>query len=162
MPATTRILAVGAIAGIEPVWRKFINTIALDVYKIDAAVLVGGLGVAQDSEARRWMALADERLADSAIELTIVSAGSEQRALELPDGRRVPICSGTDTLEAVVARERCKLAICGGDPGSEPRKFWVGDTLCLDPGSDTARGGLCGYVADLVAGGVMVAQPVRT
>jgi hypothetical protein len=44
VPAITRILAVGAMQGNEAVWRTFVNVVALDVYKIDGAVVIGELG----------------------------------------------------------------------------------------------------------------------
>ena len=86
MAAITRILAVGAMQGNENVWRKFVNAMALDMFKIDRAVVLGELGVAGD-EAARWHALADERLSDSEIPLTTVHV---EHQLELADGRLVP------------------------------------------------------------------------
>ena len=160
MVAVTRILAVGGLAGAEPVWRKLVNAIALDVYAVDVAVQVGGLGVTGEAQ-RAWRELMVQRLADSAIGLTTLALDAPCRALDLPEG--VPaVHAGSGDVRAVVARDRPVLAICGGSPGSEPRKTWLGDTLCLDPGSHAARGGLCGWVADLNATGVMVARPFAT
>jgi hypothetical protein len=155
--AFTRILAVGAMDGNEAVWRKFVNAVALDVFKIDQAVVIGGLGVG-GTQAARWRALAVERLSDSEIPLMIAG---EQDRLELPDGRLVPVATGRDALGAAVARHRPALAICGGEPATAPAKFWIDDTLCIDPGSDTQQGALSGYVIDLGARGVRVAQPVH-
>jgi hypothetical protein len=157
MPAITRILAVGAMQGNEAVWRKFVNAVALDVFKIDRAVVLGQLGVVGD-EAARWRALAVERLSDSEIPLTAVEV---ELLLDLADGRLVPVATELDALRAAVQRHRPALAICGGAPATVPRKFWIEETLCVDPGSDAQRGGLSGYVIDLGERGVRVAQPMH-
>ena len=158
MAATTRILTVGAMQGDEAVWRKFVNAVALDVFKIDRAVVIGELGVDGD-EAARWRALADERLSDSEIPLTTVEAES---LLDLADGRLLPVATKLDAIRAAIRQHRPALAICGGEPATAPRKFWIEETLCIDPGSDAQRGGLSGYVIDLGERGVRVAQPVHT
>jgi hypothetical protein len=155
MPAITRILAVGAMQGNEAVWRKFVNAVALDVFKIDRAVVLGELG---GDEAARWRALAVERLSDSEIPLTAVEV---ELLLDLADGRLVPVATELDALRAAVQRHRPALAICGGAPATVPRKFWIEETLCVDPGSDAQRGGLSGYVIDLGERGVRVAQPMH-
>jgi hypothetical protein len=49
--------------GNEAVWRKFVNAVALDVFRIDRAVVGGELGV-DGVQAARWRALADERLSE--------------------------------------------------------------------------------------------------
>jgi hypothetical protein len=157
VPAITRILAVGAMQGNEAVWRKFVNAVALDVFKIDRAVVLGELGVGGD-ETARWRALADERLSDSEIPLTTVEVN---QLLALADGRLVPVAAELDAIRAAIRRHRPALAICGGEPATAPRKFWIEDTLCVDPGSDAHRGGLSGYVIDLGERGVRVAQPVH-
>ncbi len=157
MPAITRILAVGAMQGNEAVWRKFVNAVALDVFKIDRAVVLGELGVGGD-EAARWRELADERLSDSEIPLTTVKV---EHLLELVDGRLVPVAKELEAIRIAVQRHRPALAICGGGPATAPRKFWIEDTLCVDPGSDAQRGELSGYVIDLGERGVRVAQPVH-
>lgn len=187
MPTTIRILAVGAIAGVEPVWRKLVNAVALDAYRIDVAVQVGGLGVDGDRE-RAWRTLADERLSGGRIALLtegdeprvhalagarqLVMPGAERALDDRSDVAREPFAGiddpartvlvGSVDLGPLIDRHRPALAIWGGALGSEPRKTWRGDTLCLDPGSDAGRGGLCGYVADLGERGVRVAQPLRT
>jgi hypothetical protein len=158
MAAITRILAVGAMQGNETVWRKFVNAVALDIFKIDRAVVLGELGVGGD-EAARWRALANERLSDSEIPLTTVEVN---QLLTLADGRLVPVDTELDAIRAAVQRHRPALAICGGGPATAPRKFWIKDTLCVDPGSDAQRDGLSGYVVDLGEVGVRVAQPVHT
>jgi hypothetical protein len=73
---------------------EVVNAVALDVFKIDQAVVIGGLGVE-------------------------------------------------------------------GDAATVPAKFWIDDTLYIDPGSDAQQGALSGYVIDLGARGVRVAQPVH-
>ncbi|HEX3831268.1 MAG TPA: hypothetical protein VHW04_04805 [Solirubrobacteraceae bacterium] len=157
MTAVTRILAVGAMQGNEIVWRKFVNAVALDVFKIDRAVVLGALGVGGDERAR-WRALGDERLSDSEIPLTTVEVN---HLLTLADGRLVPVATELDAIRAAVQRHRPALAICGGGPATAPHKFWIEDTLCVDPGSDAQRDGLSGYVVDLGERGVRVAQPVH-
>jgi hypothetical protein len=158
MPAIIRILAVGAMQGNEAVWRKFVNAVALDVFKIDRAVVLGELGVGDDQSAR-WRALAAERLSDSEIPLTTVEVADQ---LDLGAGRLVAVATELEAIRAAVQRHRPALAICGGGPATAPRKFWIEDTLCVDPGSDAQRGGLSGYVIDLGERGVRVAQPLHT
>jgi hypothetical protein len=157
MAAITRILALGAMQGDEVAWRKFVNAVALDVFKVDRAVVIGALGVGGE-EAARWRALADERLSDSEIPLTTVAV---EQLLDLPDGRIVPVATKLAAIRAAVREHRPALAICGGEPTTAPRKFWIEDTLCVDPGSDAQPGGLSGYVIDLGEQGVRVAQPVH-
>ncbi len=160
-----RLLAVGALDGAEPAWRTLVNAIALDVYTVDAVVQIGGLGVTGETE-RAWRALAQERLADVATPLTTLAADAPCGPLALPGGRGPSVYAGGGDVREVVQRDRPALAICGGAPATENRRMWLGDTLCLDPGSlgsaEGERGHVCGWVADLVATGVMVARPFRT
>jgi hypothetical protein len=157
MASISRILTVGAMQGDEAVWRKFVNAVALDVFTVDRAVVIGQLGVGGD-EAARWRVLADERLSDSEIPLTTVET---EDLLNLTGGRLVPVATQLDAIRAAIRRHRPALAICGGEPATVPRKFWIEDTLCVDPGSDAQRGGLSGYVIDLGERGVRVAQPIQ-
>jgi hypothetical protein len=131
--------------------------VALDVFKIDQAVVLGELGVGGD-EAARWRALAEERLSASAIAFMTVEV---EHLLKLADGRLVPMATELHAIRAAVQRHRPALAICGGGAATAPRKFWIEDTLCVDPGSDAQRSGLSGYVIDLGERGVRVAQPVH-
>jgi hypothetical protein len=119
--------------------------------------VLGELGVGGD-ESARWRALADERLSDSEIPLTTVDV---DHLLALADGRVVPVATELDAIRAAVQRHRPALAICGGRPATAPRKFWIEDTLCVDPGSDAERDGLSGFVVDLGERGVRVAQPAH-
>jgi hypothetical protein len=45
MAKLTRILVASDVRGNETVWRKFVNAVSLDVFKVDAALLAGGHGV---------------------------------------------------------------------------------------------------------------------
>ena len=38
-------------------WRKFVNAVSLDVFKVDAALFAGGLGVDREC-AQAWVELA--------------------------------------------------------------------------------------------------------
>ena len=104
MTAITRILVASDIGGNETVWRKFVNTISLDVYKVDAALLAGGLGV--DAErAQAWVELAAERLADVSIPLCLMPGAADDPAIDIEltavgrnpvnvDGRAYPLPGG--------------------------------------------------------------------
>jgi Icc-related predicted phosphoesterase len=104
LTAITRILVVSDIGGNETVWRKFVNTISLDVYKVDAALLAGGLGV--DAErAQAWIELAAERLADVSIPLCLIPGAADDPAIDIEltavernpvnvDGRAYPLPGG--------------------------------------------------------------------
>lgn len=92
------------IGGNETVWRKFVNAVSLDVYKIDAALLAGGLGV--DAErARAWVELAAERVAAGSIPLCLIPGAADDPAIDIEltavernpvnvDGRAYPLPGG--------------------------------------------------------------------
>jgi Icc-related predicted phosphoesterase len=102
--AITRILVVSDIGGNETVWRKFVNAVSLDVYKVDAALLAGGLGV--DAErARAWVELAAERVAAGSIPLCLIPGAADDPAIDIEltavernpvnvDGRAYPLPGG--------------------------------------------------------------------
>jgi Icc-related predicted phosphoesterase len=104
MAELTRILVASDIRGNDDVWRKLINVISLDVYKIDAALLAGGLGV--DAErARAWVELAAERLTDVSIPLWLIPGAADDPAIDIEltavgrnpvnvDGRAYPLPGG--------------------------------------------------------------------
>ena len=104
MPEITRILVVSDMAGNETVWRKFVNAISLDVYKIDVALLAGGLGVDADG-ARAWIELAAERLTGVSIPLCLIGGAEDDPAIDVEltapernpvgvDGRAYPLPGG--------------------------------------------------------------------
>ena len=154
-----RLLAVGAFDGVEPMWRSFINVLALNVFKVDVAVQVGDLGAADEAE-RAWRALADERLADAELSLSLHGGAEGWAPVTLPGpGPLVHAGAGARELKTTIDRERPALAICGGAVDTQPGKTWVGDTMCLDPGGAQSSGALSGWVVDLGPTGVMVARP---
>jgi len=118
MTAITRILVASDFGGNETVWRKFVNTISLNVYKVDAALLAGGLGV--DAErAQAWVELAAERLADVSIPLCLMPGAADDPAIDIEltavgrnpvnvDGRAYPLPGGLTLIS-----ESCR-------PGSPP------------------------------------------
>jgi Icc-related predicted phosphoesterase len=104
LTAVSRILVVSDIGGNEDVWRKLVNAISLDVYKVDAALLAGGLGV--DAEhAQAWVELAAERLADVSTPLCLIPGAADDPAIDIEltavernpvnvDGRAYPLPGG--------------------------------------------------------------------
>jgi Icc-related predicted phosphoesterase len=82
MPQLTRILVVSDIGGNEAVWRKLVNAVSLDVFKVDAALLAGGLGVDRD-RAQAWVELAAERLADGTIPLCLIPGAADDPAIDI-------------------------------------------------------------------------------
>ena len=72
--------------------------------------------------------------------------------------------SGSREVAKAIDRLRPALSVHGcsgvGDDTPDPKRF-IGDTLALTPGSEADRGGLLGFVVDLVGGGVRVARPFR-
>jgi Icc-related predicted phosphoesterase len=104
MTEITRILVVSDIAGNETVWRKFVNAISLNVFKVDVALLAGGLGVDADG-ARAWIELAAERLAGVPIPLCLIAGAEDDPAIDVEltapernpvgvDGRAYPLPGG--------------------------------------------------------------------
>lgn len=91
--AQTRLLVVSDIAGSEAVWRKLVNAVSLNVYKADAALLAGGLGV-DAQQAREWTELAAERLAGAATPLCVIPGPGDDPAIdaELTAVTRNPVC----------------------------------------------------------------------
>jgi Icc-related predicted phosphoesterase len=64
------------------VWRKLINAVSLDVFKVDAALLAGGLGV--DAEgAQAWVELAAERIAEGSIPLCVIPGAADDPAIDI-------------------------------------------------------------------------------
>ena len=54
MATLTRIIVASDLRGNEDVWRTFVNAISLDVFKVDAALLLGlGVGTEDDIANRR-------------------------------------------------------------------------------------------------------------
>lgn len=85
-------------------WRKFVNAVSLDVYKIDVALLAGGLGV-DAAGARAWVELAAERLADVSIPVCLIAGPQDDPAVDVEltapqrnpvgvDGRPYPLPGG--------------------------------------------------------------------
>jgi hypothetical protein len=79
---TTRILVVSDIGGNETVWRKLVNAISLDVFKVDAALFAGGLGVDRE-RAQAWVELAAERIADGSIPLCLIPGAADDPAIDI-------------------------------------------------------------------------------
>ena len=154
MPAITRIYVVGAMSAQEAVWRKFVNVLALNIYKVDLAIVL------DDISDPAWLLLADERLANGHVVLNLVAAAGVVR---LADGRCVPTAPGAITLPARALRDH------RGRPGAlwrlagHHRAQVLGRRHAV-PGPRVRRGpgGLAGYVADLGPTGVMVARHGRT
>jgi Icc-related predicted phosphoesterase len=121
MTELTRILVASDIRGNEDVWRKFINAISLNVYKVDAALLAGGLGV--DAErAQAWVELAAERLTDVSIPLCVIPGAADDPAIDIEltavqrnpvnvDGRAYPLPGGLTLIS-----DSCRL---GSPPVAE-------------------------------------------
>jgi Icc-related predicted phosphoesterase len=108
MPELTRILVVSDLDGSETVWRKFVNAVSLDVYKVDAALVAGGLGVDADG-ARAWIELAAERLAEVSIPVCVIAGPADDPAIDIEltapqgnpvgvDGRPFPLPGGLTLL----------------------------------------------------------------
>ena len=140
MTQLTRILVVSDIGGNETVWRKFVNAISLDVFKIDAALFAGGLGVDRE-RAQAWIELAAERLADGSIPVCVIPGADDDPAIDVEltavernpvnvDGRAYPLPGGltlisdscrsgsppvADRLMALRARRR---TACADDRGA--------------------------------------------
>jgi hypothetical protein len=64
------------------VWRKFVNAVSLDVFKVDAALLAGGLGVDAD-RARAWVELAAERIAEGSIPICLIPGAADDPAIDI-------------------------------------------------------------------------------
>ena len=63
-------------------WRKLVNAVSLDVFKVDAALLAGGLGV--DAErAQAWVELAAERIAEGSIPLCLIPGAADDPAIDI-------------------------------------------------------------------------------
>jgi hypothetical protein len=86
------------------VWRKFVNAISLDVFKVDAALFAGGLGVDREC-AQAWVELAAERIADGSIPLCLIPGAADDPAIDIEltavernpvnvDGRAYPLPGG--------------------------------------------------------------------
>src|ERR1700685_99097 len=104
MAQLTRILVASDVRGNEDVWRKLVNAISLDVYKVDAALLAGGLGV-DAKRAQAWVELAAERLADVSIPFCLIPGAADDSAIDIEltavertpvnvDGRPYPLPGG--------------------------------------------------------------------
>jgi Icc-related predicted phosphoesterase len=104
--------------GEEAVWRKFVNAVSLDVFKIDVALVAGGLGV-DAGGARAWVELAAERLAGVDTPVCLIAGPADDPAIDVEltapernpvgvDGRPYPLPGGL-TLIA----DSCR-------PGSQP------------------------------------------
>jgi Icc-related predicted phosphoesterase len=104
LTAITRILVVSDIGGNETVWRKFVNAVSLNVFKVDAALLAGGLGVDAD-RAQTWVELAAERIADGSIPICLIPGSADDPAIDIEltavgrnpvnvDGRAYPLPGG--------------------------------------------------------------------
>jgi Icc-related predicted phosphoesterase len=82
LTAITRILVVSDIGGNETVWRKLVNAVSLNVFKVDAALLAGGLGV--DAEgAQAWVELAAERVADGSVPICLIPGAADDPAIDI-------------------------------------------------------------------------------
>jgi Icc-related predicted phosphoesterase len=220
MAELTRILVASDIRGSEDAWRKFINAISLDVFKVDVALLAGGFGVDRN-RAQAWVELAAERIADGSIPLCLIPGAGDDPAIDIEltavgrnpvnvDGRAYPLpggltlisdscrpgltpvaerlaalesnggplvlmtaappynsvtASGSREVAKAIERLRPALSVHGlaGVTGELPDpKRWIGETLALTPGSEADRGGLLGFVVDLVGDGVRLARPFQT
>jgi Icc-related predicted phosphoesterase len=82
MAQLIRILVVSDIGGNEAVWRKFVNAVSLDVFKVDVALLAGGVGVDRD-RAQAWVELAAERLADGSIPICLIPGAADDPAIDI-------------------------------------------------------------------------------
>jgi hypothetical protein len=103
------------------VWRKFVNAVSLDVFKVDVALLAGGLGV--DGEgAQAWVELAAERLADGSIPMCLIPGAADDPAIDIEltavgrnpvnvDGRAYPLPGGVTLIS-----DSCRL---GSPPVAE-------------------------------------------
>jgi Icc-related predicted phosphoesterase len=220
LTAITRILVVSDIGGNETVWRKFVNAVSLDVFKVDAALLAGGFGVDRDG-AQAWVELAAGRIADGSIPVCVIPGAADDPAIDIEltavgrnpvnvDGLVYPLpggltlisdscrpgspsvaerlvaltaeggplvlmtaappydpatASGSREVAKAIDRLRPALSVHGcsgvGEDTPDPKRF-IGDTLALTPGSEAQRGGLLGFVVDLVGGGVRLARPFET
>ena len=220
MAQLTRILVVSDIGGNEIVWRKFVNVVSLDVFKVDAALFAGGLGVDRE-RAQAWVELAAERIATGPIPMCVIPGAADDTAIDIEltavernpvnvDGLAYPLPGGltlisdscrlgsppvaerlgalgadrgplvlmtaappydpttaTGSREVAKAIDRLRPALsvhgCSGvgTDTPDPKRF-IGDTLALTPGSEADRGGLLGFVVDLVGGGVRLARPFET
>lgn len=91
--AVTRLLVVSDLAGSDAVWRKLVNAVSLNVYKADAALLAGGLGV-DVRRAREWTELAAERLHGVPVPLCVIPGPADDPAIdaELTAVTRNPVC----------------------------------------------------------------------
>jgi hypothetical protein len=63
------------------VWRKLVNAVSLDVFKVDAALLAGGLGVDR-AGAQAWVELAAERIAAGSIPLCLIPGAADDPAID--------------------------------------------------------------------------------
>src|ERR1700685_1429124 len=132
MAQLTRILVASDVRGNEDVWRKLVNAISLDVYKVDAALLAGGLGV--DAErAQAWVELAAERLADVSIPLCLIPGAADDPAIDIEltavernpvnvDGRAYPLPGGLTLISDSWRSGSSPVAerlggVCGGGGG---------------------------------------------
>jgi Icc-related predicted phosphoesterase len=104
MAQLTRILVVSDIGGNETVWRKLVNVVSLNVFRVDAALLAGGLGVDRDG-AQAWVELAAERLPAGSIPLCVIPGAADDPAIDIEltavgrnpvnvDGRAYPLSGG--------------------------------------------------------------------
>ncbi len=70
------------LGGSEDAWRVFVNAISLDVFKLDTALLAGGLGVGAE-RARDWIELAAERIGDGEIPLYLIPGVDDDPAIDV-------------------------------------------------------------------------------
>jgi Icc-related predicted phosphoesterase len=82
MAQLTRILVVSDIGGNETVWRKLVNAVSLDVFKVDAALFAGGLGVDRE-RAQAWVELAAERIAAGSIPMCLIPGAADDTAIDI-------------------------------------------------------------------------------
>jgi hypothetical protein len=113
------------------VWRKFVNAVSLDVFKVDVALLAGGLGVDRD-RAQAWVELAAQRIAAGSIPLCLIPGAADDPAIDIEltavernpvnvDGRAYPLPGGLTLISdscrsgaPPVAERLATLAVDGG------------------------------------------------
>jgi Icc-related predicted phosphoesterase len=104
MAQLTRILVVSDIDGNETVWRKFVNAVSLNLFKVDVALFAGGLGVDRE-RAQAWVELAAERIAAGSIPMCLIPGAADDDAIDIEltavernpvnvDGRPYPLPGG--------------------------------------------------------------------
>lgn len=113
-----------------------------------------------------WLALATERLGDGEVPLYLILGVGHRAAARrepAPDGvggdvLRGPV--GSTAVRRLIETRRPVLSIHGHihESGGERR---IGETLCINPGSEANHGVLRGYLVDVGRKGIELVQRVE-